>query len=78
MDTRPQACLTGSLPWQMHTLASMQQDTRPAAERDEALKQSTDLRRRHCHFQHELKRREQEYERLQASSLPVVTNAFGS
>ena len=57
----------GSLPLQMHTLASRQQDTRPEAERDEALKQSSDLRRRHCQFQHELKRREQEYERLQAS-----------
>ena len=50
---------------QMHALASKQQDSRPATERDEALKQSTDLRRRHCQFQHELKRREQEYERLQ-------------
>lgn len=35
-------------------------------ERDQALKSNADLRRRHEHFQHEIRRKEQEYERLQA------------
>ena len=53
----------------VHTIGSKQQDTRALTERDDALKQCSDLRRRHCHFQHELKRREQEYERLQVDHI---------
>ena len=35
------------------------------AERDGAVKRNADLRRRHAHFQHEIRRKEQDYERLQ-------------
>ena len=35
------------------------------AERDDAAKRNADLRRRHAHFQHEIRRKEQDYERLQ-------------
>ncbi|KAK9805029.1 hypothetical protein WJX73_004089 [Symbiochloris irregularis] len=35
------------------------------AQRDDAVKKNADLRRRHAHFQHEIRRKEQDYERLQ-------------
>ena len=34
-------------------------------ERDDAVRRNADLRRRHAHFQHEIKRKEQDFERLQ-------------
>ena len=38
-------------------------------ERDDAVKRNADLRRRHAHFQHEIRRKEQDFERLQVSCL---------
>lgn len=35
------------------------------AQRDDAVKKNADLKRRHAHFQHEIRRKEQDYERLQ-------------
>lgn len=42
-------------------------------ERDQALKSNADLRRRHEHFQHEIRRKEQEYERLQVKLRELLT-----